>query len=210
MHNRAVCSGAVQSLYASATPLSSDQPATANCSLDRSPFLCHLSDTPFAMKVSTRARLLLVLGVSFAFVSVVYCMASAGRTSKPTHDVSAEPATQKETPSSPRRPLGLHVLHQPRTQGNTVNLVFVHGLGGDARGTWTHDSSGVFWPTLLYNDDRFENVRVSTFGYNANFGDIFATKSALDIPDFAKQLLDSLDLELYDRFGDVRDCQSFD
>ena len=84
----------------------------------------------------------------------------------------------------------------------TVNVVFVHGLGGSATETWTHYPSKTFWPTLLHEDDRFENVRVSTFGYDADFGSIFAPKNTLDISDFAKQLFDVLDLH-YDKYGDV-------
>lgn len=111
-------------------------------------------------------------------------------------------ATLTTTSSSlPEHLMGLHVLHGPRTEENTVNLIFVHGLGGSAKETWTH-SSKTFWPTLLHHDDRFRNTRISTFGYNANFKNVFAQKNALGITDFAKQLLDNLDL-YYDKYGDV-------
>ena len=89
------------------------------------------------------------------------------------------------------------------TNVTTVYVVFVHGLGGSATETWTHYPSNTFWPTLLHEDDRFANIRVSTFGYDANFGNIFAPKNALDISDFAKQLLDALDLH-YEKYGDVK------
>jgi hypothetical protein len=109
------------------------------------------------------------------------------------------------TSSLPARPIGLRVLHQPNTEStnvNAVNIIFVHGLGGSARETWTHYPSKTFWPTLLYEDDRFANARISTFGYDANFKNIFATTNALGITDFAGQLLDALDLH-YDQYGDV-------
>ena len=89
-----------------------------------------------------------------------------------------------------------------------VNVVFVHGLGGSARETWTHYPSNTFWPTLLHEDDGFANVRVSTFGYDAKFGNIFAPKNTLDISDFAKQLLDGLDLH-YETYGDVSFLRAF-
>src|SRR5204863_4525412 len=100
--------------------------------------------------------------------------------------------------------IGLRVLHEPRetTNVNTVHIIFVHGLGGSARETWTHSSSNTFWPSLLHEEDGFENIRVSTFGYDANFSNIFAAKSTLDISDFARQLLDALDLH-YGKYGDV-------
>jgi hypothetical protein len=102
----------------------------------------------------------------------------------------------------PERPIGLHVLHESKTGTDIVSIVFVHGLGGSARETWTHYPSKTFWPALLHEDDRFNNVRISTFGYDADFNNIFAAKNILSIPDFAKQLLDCFDLHC-DTYGDV-------
>jgi hypothetical protein len=84
-------------------------------------------------------------------------------------------------------------------------LVFLHGLGGSAIGTWTHPASNTFWPTLLHQDERFANVRIATFGYDAEFKNPLEPTNALGISEFAKQLLDGLDL-FYDRpdYGDVR------
>jgi hypothetical protein len=97
--------------------------------------------------------------------------------------------------------IGLQVLHEPNTATNIVSIIFVHGLGGSARETWTHHPSKVFWPSLLHEDDRFANVRISTFGYVADFN-IFDAKNVLGIQDFSKQLLDCLDL-YYDKDDDV-------
>jgi len=88
------------------------------------------------------------------------------------------------------------------TNVTTVDVVFVHGLGGSATETWTHSASNTFWPTLLHKDDRFADIRVLTFGYVANFRNIFAPKNTLDISDFAKQFLDALDLH-YEKYGNV-------
>ena len=114
-----------------------------------------------------------------------------------------EPTTAGVSTSSlPKRPTGLRVLHEPHTDTNIISIVFIHGLGGSAIETWTHSPSNIFWPTLLHEDDRFANVRISTFGYDANFKNIFAAKNVLSISDFAKQLLDVLDLH-YDKYSDV-------
>jgi hypothetical protein len=89
--------------------------------------------------------------------------------------------------------VGLKVVHEPHTEssnGNTVSIVFGHGLGGSPRETWTHPSLKISWPTLLHEDDRFGNARISIFGYNANFANIFALINILGITDFANQLLD--------------------
>jgi hypothetical protein len=91
----------------------------------------------------------------------------------------------------------------------TVNVIFVHGLRGSTTETWTHYPSKTFWPTLLGEDEGFENVRVSTFGYDSNLGNIFTPKNALDISDFAKQLLDALDLH-YEIYGDVSILRALD
>lgn len=100
---------------------------------------------------------------------------------------------------------GLQVLHEPPTEtadSPAANLIFVHGLGGSATETWTHRPSNLVWPSLLHEDYRFANVRIATFGYDSAFKNIFTSKHALGISDFAKQLLDSLDLH-YDKHGDV-------
>ena len=105
---------------------------------------------------------------------------------------------------------GLHIWHEPRIMptgtlssiAKTVELIFVHGLGGSARQTWTHEDTNRFWPSWLHEDDRFNNVRISTFGYDANFERILAPQNALGISDFAKQLLDSLDGH-FSKYGEV-------
>jgi protein SERAC1 len=43
--------------------------------------------------------------------------------------------------------------------------VFVHGLNGDMRKTWTDDE--LFWPKTLLPDD-VPKARILTFGYNAS------------------------------------------
>ncbi|KAH9905022.1 Alpha/Beta hydrolase protein [Xylariomycetidae sp. FL2044] len=88
-------------------------------------------------------------------------------------------------------PLGLNVIYTPPS-GHKADIVFVHGLGGTSRWTWTKDRDPkLFWPlTFLPLEPGFSSIRVSTFGYNASFqkpGNI--TTSILD---FAKDLLFNL------------------
>jgi hypothetical protein len=83
-----------------------------------------------------------------------------------------------------------------------VNIIFVHGLGGSSKGTWTHTEPQTFWPEWLPAKNGLENVRIATFGYDANWSDITAPSNALGIADFAMQLLDTLDLH-YTKYGDV-------
>jgi hypothetical protein len=118
---------------------------------------------------------------------------------------SSQEAGRGITPSDPQTSLGLKIMHEPDPSSptsNVVDIIFVHGLGGSARDTWTHPSSKVFWPSLLHEDETFSDARISTFGYDSNFTNIFAPNNVLDISDFAKQLLDCLDLH-YEKYGDV-------
>lgn len=85
-----------------------------------------------------------------------------------------------------------------------IDIVFVHGLGGSRRDTWTYSDSNTtsFWPPWLYEKSDLKNVRISTFGYDANWTNVTAPGNKLAIGDFALQLLDELDLH-YDAHGDV-------
>lgn len=86
-------------------------------------------------------------------------------------------------------PFGLTTLFSP-TQSAIADLVFVHGLGGGSRSTWTRSSdSSLFWPQeWLPQDSAFQDVRIHSFGYNSNWD----KESTLNIHDFAKSLLGSI------------------
>ncbi|KAA6412809.1 MAG: hypothetical protein FRX48_03801 [Lasallia pustulata] len=89
-------------------------------------------------------------------------------------------------------PLGLTTLFAPGGRP-IADLVFVHGLGGGSRSTWTKSQdSSLFWPQeWLPQDEGFKDVRIHSFGYNSNW----EKESTLNIHDFAKSLL-----------GSIKDC----
>lgn len=91
-------------------------------------------------------------------------------------------------------PLGLTTLFAPGGKP-IADLVFVHGLGGGSRSTWTKSQdSSLFWPQeWLPQDEGFKDVRIHSFGYNSNW----EKESTLNIHDFAKSLL-----------GSIKDCPS--
>ncbi|KIY01780.1 uncharacterized protein Z520_01918 [Fonsecaea multimorphosa CBS 102226] len=67
-------------------------------------------------------------------------------------------------------PLGLTLLYTPSEP--LIDLIFVHGLGGGSRKTWSLRPSIAqnYWPKeWLPKDAAFKNVRIHSFGYNSDY-----------------------------------------
>ncbi|KAK7966411.1 uncharacterized protein PG986_000688 [Apiospora aurea] len=86
-------------------------------------------------------------------------------------------------------PLGLKVIYRPATE-RRVDVVFVHGLGGSSRMTWSFNRDlDYFWPLhFLPNESDIQDARISTFGYNSDFRP-GSGKAKVSILDFSKDLL---------------------
>ena len=86
-------------------------------------------------------------------------------------------------------PYGLNTLFDPENPA-IADFVFVHGLGGGSKSTWTKSNDpSLYWPKeWLPQDPTFQEVRVHSFGYNSNWGG----ESILNVHDFAKALLGSM------------------
>lgn len=100
-------------------------------------------------------------------------------------DEVEEITLHKEVPAGP---LGFNVLcdvPEPR-----IDLVFVHGLGGGSRKTWSMSSDPQHcWPKeWLSRDPKFAHVRISSFGYELDLGS--STKSTFG--GLASELLSEL------------------
>jgi pimeloyl-ACP methyl ester carboxylesterase len=80
-----------------------------------------------------------------------------------------------------------HLLHEPSEP--LIDLVFVHGLGGGSRRTWSKTPHVEhYWPQhWLPKEPRFKNMRVHTFGYESSWRKESA--SILTIDDFGQALL---------------------
>lgn len=123
-----------------------------------------------------------------------------------------EPATSSSSPGTKPQWVedryGLDIVYEPALSSpsgdaNTVNIIFVHGLDGGARRTWTDPESNCFWPAWLLEEKGFKSTRIVMYGYDARYTFVVArNRRALGITDAANQLLDELDL-FYSRFGDV-------
>ncbi|KAI1739372.1 hypothetical protein F4680DRAFT_449117 [Xylaria scruposa] len=86
-------------------------------------------------------------------------------------------------------PLGLNTLYEPQEATPVVDIIFVHGLGGGSRKTWSRTVDPLhFWPKAwLPEDVNFRDARIHSFGYNADWGE--RRQSILNIHDFAQSLL---------------------
>jgi hypothetical protein len=80
----------------------------------------------------------------------------------------------------------LEVIHQPSAKCK-VNVVFVHGLGGDAWYTWAHNGKQEnFWPPRVA--DAVLGAGVYSLGYDAT-PSTWMGNAALSIPDRATSVL---------------------
>lgn len=85
-------------------------------------------------------------------------------------------------------PLGLTVLHTPATEQRTVDILFIHGLGGTSLQSWCRNRELEFlWPKIwLSKESDLSAARILTFGYNADFS---SRRQQATINDFATDLL---------------------
>jgi pimeloyl-ACP methyl ester carboxylesterase len=76
-------------------------------------------------------------------------------------------------------------------------IVFVHGIGGDAQGTFSNADTKVFWPELLRSDgDVFSRADIYSYGYKSGLG---AGSSGIDLlaSEMALRLEQELDIRSY-------------
>ena len=123
------------------------------------------------------------------------------------HDTSEASSTVSLRASSRHRshePLGLTVLYEPQTR-RTVDIIFVHGLGGSSLRTWTKDGRPeTRWPQYwLPLEPEICTARILTFGYNSLFKHA-GPNSTSDITDFARSLLSDM------RYGRDEEGQDLD
>ena len=88
---------------------------------------------------------------------------------------------------------GLSLIYEPAPGSLDSNLkfpldiIFVHGLNGDSRSTWTH-KNGTFWPCDLL-PNYMPGSRIYSYGYDSK---IFFSPSDAEYRDFALDLMEAV------------------
>ena len=108
------------------------------------------------------------------------------RTTTSSHSIGEQ--THRHEDAGPG-PLGLKVVYAPEARKRKADIVFIHGLGGTSRFTWSKNKNpDLFWPVKFLPFDRdVSQARILSFGYNASFQR--RGKGQVSISDFAKELL---------------------
>jgi hypothetical protein len=87
--------------------------------------------------------------------------------------------------------LSINKYHDDSVAVRSIEVLFVHGLGGDLVETWhPEDSPDHFWPKWLADDHP--EAAVWTVGYPAEFTKWSGEGTGMALPDRAKQALDYL------------------
>ena len=87
--------------------------------------------------------------------------------------------------------LSIHKCHDEKRTIHSIEVVFVHGIGGDLIETWhPEDAPDDFWPKWLATDRP--EAAVWTLGYPAEVTKWSGDGSGMALPDRAKQVLDYL------------------
>ena len=73
----------------------------------------------------------------------------------------------------------------------SVDIVFVHGLTGNAYNTWLHKDTRVHWPSELLRRD-IPHARILSFGYDANIVNLWNPASNSSLSNHAQNMIGDL------------------
>ena len=85
---------------------------------------------------------------------------------------------------------GVQVLYDSGTEAS-VDIVFVHGLTGDAYNTWLHKNTRVHWPSQLLRQD-IPDARILSFGYDADIVNFWNPASNSRLTNHAENMVGDL------------------
>ena len=90
----------------------------------------------------------------------------------------------------------LHEIYKPSEKEALVDIVFVHGLSGDAFTSWQYDTgeeNKPFWPEWL--EEEFPSANVYSLAYPSSFFASFIDDGGMDLLERAKASLELLKAE---------------
>jgi hypothetical protein len=90
--------------------------------------------------------------------------------------------------------IGLTKLYEPKDPSSAlVDIVFVHGLTGNAYSTWLYKDkkTEVYWPYGLLRKD-YPDARILAFGYDADITQFWGPASSNRVSNHAENMLGSL------------------
>lgn len=76
----------------------------------------------------------------------------------------------------------------PPVKNSTNVVVFIHGLTGDAKGTWTNEKAGIYWPKMMKGIADFEDIDIFVYEYPSSI----LSPSNLDVSEIARDLAQTL------------------
>ena len=124
---------------------------------------------------------------------------------QPQHSSGRQQYVRVETPQTPDSSLsktrqhisrgsnlGLQIVYEPNpTPLPSWDIVFVHGLTGNAYNTWLHKDNLVHWPSQVLHKD-ISNARIMMWGYDANVTSFWGHVGKNRLGEHAKNLMGDL------------------
>lgn len=110
-----------------------------------------------------------------------------------TATASASTTTNLPAPPAPigkGQNYGIRELYEGGPEAS-IDIVFVHGLTGNAYDTWLHRGTGIHWPSELLRQDIVDG-RILSFGYDADIVSFWNPASSSRLSNHAENLVGEL------------------
>lgn len=99
---------------------------------------------------------------------------------------------------------GIKVLYDGSAEATAeIDIVFVHGLTGNAYSTWFHQDAGIHWPSALLGCD-IKDAQILSFGYESDIINVWKPASNSRLSNYAEHLVRSLERVRRDSYTENR------
>lgn len=89
-------------------------------------------------------------------------------------------------------------FRKDRSENDRGLVVFIHGIFGDAKNTWTNEETGAYFPELLSRDSTFDEYDIFTYGFASP-----KLSTALNIDELGEDLRSTFDDQNFDRYNRI-------